>query len=493
MTDSAVQRQEALEYAKLLEEKERREKFRKLDFYRPYTKQALFHAYGASKHERALIAANRSGKTYSAGAEVAMHLTGIYPPWWVGRKFDKPTRWWAAGTTGQNARDTAQRILFGTPNVVADRGTGMVPKSCVNWEGAEKGISTAHGYQGLYDTVQVKHVSGGVSTIRFMTYKQQREDWQAETLEGVWCDEEPPIELYSEGLTRLATTGGLMLCTFTPLEGMSDVVTRYLSEPSEDRVAVNMTLDEAEHIAPEERTRIVEGYLEHEREARAKGVPLLGSGKIFAVSEAQITEPAIRTVPPFWHFGIGMDYGIDHPFGAVLGALDREADCLHILDTRKMKGATALEHAAALKPWGNIYVFWPHDVAKRDGAGTGETYAQIYKKHGLRMYPKHAHWRDGGISTEAAVLECQERFRTGRLKIASHLEELLAEIRIYHRKDGQIVKLKDDLISALFKLVMMLRYCQARASGDNLGFGANDNKTRMAKDVEFSWDWLNAA
>ncbi len=185
--------------ARLVAKLKERERYFALEGYTPYPKQKLFHDLGATKHERALIAANRSGKSYSAGAEIAMHLTGIYPAWWAGRRFAGPTRGWAAGKTGLSVRDVGQKILFGTPGVVSDRGTGMVPRQTVDWE---RGTSTAHGYSGLFDTVQVKHKTGGVSTVRFMTYEQGREKWQGETLDWIWCDEEPPMDLYSEGLTR---------------------------------------------------------------------------------------------------------------------------------------------------------------------------------------------------------------------------------------------------------------------------------------------------
>jgi phage terminase large subunit-like protein len=39
---------------------------------------------------------------------------------------------------------------------------------------------------------------------------------------GIWIDE-PPAPLYDECLLCLMTTNGLMLCTFTPLKGLSEI------------------------------------------------------------------------------------------------------------------------------------------------------------------------------------------------------------------------------------------------------------------------------
>lgn len=47
-----------------------------------------------------------------------------------------------------------------------------------------------------------------------------------------------------------------------------------------------MTIDDAEHYAPEQRAEIIAAYPEHEREARAaKSIPVLGSGRIFPVAD----------------------------------------------------------------------------------------------------------------------------------------------------------------------------------------------------------------
>src|SRR5262245_33118653 len=79
--------------------------------YRPYLKQADFHAAGAKYDERLFMAGNQLGKTLAGGFEWAMHLTGRYPDWWQGRVFEGPVRLWASGVTGESTRDNPQRIL----------------------------------------------------------------------------------------------------------------------------------------------------------------------------------------------------------------------------------------------------------------------------------------------------------------------------------------------------------------------------------------------
>jgi hypothetical protein len=76
----------------------------RLASYRPYPKQAAFHAAGVKHDERLLMAGNQLGKTLAGGFEWAMHLTDRYPDWWKGRVFDRPVRMWAAGVTSESTR-----------------------------------------------------------------------------------------------------------------------------------------------------------------------------------------------------------------------------------------------------------------------------------------------------------------------------------------------------------------------------------------------------
>lgn len=207
---------------RLLDEKQRRKRENRLTDYWPYQKQCKFHEAGRVNRERLLMAGNQLGKTFCGAAEVAMHLTGLYPDWWDGRRWDRPTRWWAGSKTGEVTRDGVQRYLVGEPKDESQWGTGMIPKAhLIDW-GRRQGIADA------LDNCTVKHTSGGTSTLGFKSYDQGRQKWQSETLDGCWFDEEPPEDIYMEGLTRTNATGGMTMITFTPLLGMSKVVSMFL-------------------------------------------------------------------------------------------------------------------------------------------------------------------------------------------------------------------------------------------------------------------------
>lgn len=435
----------------LLEEAARRKRTNKLAEYRPYAKQREFHALGATKRERLLMAGNQLGKTLGAGFELAMHLTGRYPDDWEGRRWDRPVVAWVASETMEVSRDAAQRILLGRET---NRGEGAIPGDCLILDS----LAAYPNVRGAVSQARVRHVSGGESLVIFKSYDQGRRRFQGDTIDIFWPDEEPPEDIYTEGKTRTNATGGMVMMTFTPLLGMSSVVRRFLMESSDDRAVVTMTIEDAEHYSPEERARIIASYPAHEREARAKGIPTLGSGRIFPVPEADISWQS-GPIPKHWPRICGMDFGWEHPTAAAWLAWDRDSDTVYVYDAYRKKEAGVIEHSAAIKARGDWPVAWPHDGLQHD-KGSGEQLAEQYRKQGVKMLQERATFPDGTNGVEAGVSEMLERMQTGRLKVASHLTDWFEEFRLYHREDGKIVKLNDDLLSATRYGLMMLRFAE---------------------------------
>jgi hypothetical protein len=146
-------------------------------------------------------------------------------------------------------------------------------------------------------------------------------------------------------------------------------------------------------------------------------------------------------------------------------AWDRDADCLYVTHAYRRRAATPVEHAAALREWGEWLPFaWPHDGLQHS-PGSGLPLADLYRGHGLRLLPEHAAFPDGSVGVEAGVIEMEERMRTGRWKIFAGCGEWLEEYRLYHRKDGRIVKMADDLLCASRYAMMMRRYAREEGGG----------------------------
>ena len=433
--------------------------------YRPYAKQRQFHAAGNTHRERLLRAGNQLGKSYAGGAEMAYHLTGEYPDWWEGRRFTRPILGWAAGETAEATRDNPQRVLFGLPG---EEGTGMLPKRCLT---SDYGLSA--GASGLFDYMKIRHSSGGFSMLRLKNYAQGRRKWQGPPVDCLWLDEEPPADIYDEGLARTIATGGMAYLTFTPLQGMSHVVRRFLMVDSPERSDTCITIYDAEHITPDQREIVIRSFPAHERQARSMGVPTLGQGRIFPLAEEAVTV-APMPIPAHWVQLGGMDFGWDHPSAFVRIAWDRDSDVVYVTNARKAARTLPAIHAEAVRPWGwdQLPWAWPADGYQTE-KGTGIQLAVQYRKLGLNLLKEHAQFpeeredtKQARTSVEAGLTDMLTRMETGRLKVFAGLEPWFEEFRLYHREtnaQGQtkIVKLDDDLMDATRYALMMLRFAES--------------------------------
>lgn len=222
------------------------------------------------------------------------------------------------------------------------------------------------------------------------------------------------------------------------------------------RSVTQMTIDDAEHYTPEQRAAIIASYPPHEREARVKGIPSMGSGRVFPIPEEEITCDPFP-IPAHWPQIIGIDFGWDHPTAACRLAWDRDQDVVYVTAEYAKREATPVIHAAAIKPWGAwIPVAWPHDGLQHD-KGSGEALRDQYAAQGLNMLPEKATFVDGGNGVEAGVMDMLDRMQTNRWRVFSTCGGWFGEFRLYHRVDGLIVKERDDRMSASRYALMMLR------------------------------------
>lgn len=223
------------------------------------------------------------------------------------------------------------------------------------------------------------------------------------------------------------------------------------------RHVTTMTIYDVDHYSPKRREEIIAAFPAHERDARAKGIPVLGSGKVFPIEEEAITV-APFAIPDHWVQINGVDFGWDHPFGATNCAWDKDADVFYVCKDFSQRETTPVLHAAAIKPWGDwIPCAWPHDGLQHD-KGSGEALKEQYAAAGLKMLAEKATFEDGGNGVEAGIIDMLDRMQTGRWKVFSTCGNWFSEFRLYHRKNGLIVKLKDDAISSSRYAFMMRRF-----------------------------------
>ena len=423
-----------------------------------YPKHLQFLAAGRWARERCAIAANRIGKSYSMGGyEVATHVTGLYPDWWEGKRFNVPDgiEVWVAGNTAQTTRDVCQKILLGPPHAI---GTGLIPKDCI--------LDTKKAPGSTPDAIEqvlVQHVNGSTSRLVFKSFTQEREAFQGAGVHIIWLDEECKMSIYGECLLRTMTTKGVVLVTFTPLMGLSEVVLNFMPNgkmpdeqgPPDSKFIVNATWDDAPHLTERDKKEILSGTPPYLRDARAKGIPQLGAGAIYPILEDDIIfedEWLYREgggqLPPWMKYANGMDVGWTHATAAVFGAYDPKTDIVYIYRVYKQGRAEPDTHVGAIKGAGD----WiPTVCDTSSGASSqidGKRLIDVYASLGLNLFPADK-------SVEAGLLSVWQRLVSGRLKIARSCTPWFDEFRTYHRdEDGKVVKMNDDLMDCTRYFIM---------------------------------------
>lgn len=394
---------------------------------------------------------HNSGKSRTCAAEVSCHVTGIYPPWWEGRRAEGPNNWIVASVSNELTRDICQEALLGPMQVgeKAPSGTGWIPYNNIVFES----ISYRQcGIPNVCEAVKVRWAGGGFSEIVFKSFEQEHHKYQGTSKWGFWLSEElndRTIEIYTECTTRILDQGGIGMWDRTPLIGMSPIVQHFM-EPKKGVTYVSFTWDDCPHLDEDARRQLLESYPEHERETRSKGVPMMGTGGVFPIADEDIIcDPFSR--PKHFRYIWGIDIGFDHPGAGVLLGYDADADIIYVMDSYKIRGKDSLYHASAIKSRGDwIPVAWPHDGMKHDHGG-GKQVAEQYRDHGVNMLERSARYdekRGGAQPIEPGIIAMYERMLTGRWKVFNNQSDWLAEKRMYHRKDGKIVAKNDDLLSA---------------------------------------------
>lgn len=427
----------------------------KLAEYRPYPKQIEFHSSLKTYDESMLLGGNQIGKTLAGAYEMAIHLTGRYPDDWPGHRFKKPIVALAGSVTGELTRKGVQRMLIGKPEVRKEWGTGAIPFECFG------DITMKTGVKHAIDSILVKHVSGGYSVLKLLSYEQGQEKWQADTVDLVWFDEEPPWDVYMEGITRTNATRGKIMITFTPLHGISEVVKRFYPTPTAPTCAfIQMGVKDVLHYTEEDIEKMMSKYPQHERNARMYGVPQFGEGLVINMAEESYTVDPFE-IPKHWRRGAGIDFGVSHPTACIKVVHDTDSDTYYVVDEHVKKDQTPMMIAESVKDWGKeLRWFWPHDGLQRD-KGSLLPLAKQYGDRGMKMWHEQVSHEEGGNSLEAGVMEIIEMLSTGKLKIFKTCQSLLQEMRQYHRLKGLIVKENDDAISAMRYALMMRRFFAA--------------------------------
>lgn len=408
-------------------------------YYEPYEKQRLFHALGAQAAERFFSGGNGTGKTYCGALEPCMHLTGVYPSWWEGRRFRRPVAFWALGESSELVRGTLQKYYLGDDY----GGLGGIHPSLIIKKTYKPGVPDA------VDMVYVKHACGGVSTLQFKTYEQGRRKIQSAALDGVHCDEEPPEPIYNELRMRLMRReNSMLIITATPLQGMTKLLLTFLESEGErvipgrvisGRAYVTASWDDNPYLPVEEKERMRQTMTEHERQAREHGIPWTGAGLVIPVDLQRYTIPPFQP-PRWWRHAFSMDFGWNpSPTHALFQALNPDTGELTFYREYR---------AYELTPQKVAYHLLTHYQAdKIPGCGDkackitsvndGSDLLSLYSEAGIHLTPADNR-KELGYQT---VLEL---FQNDLIKITEDCKHLLSELRTLSRNEHGVIQKGND-------------------------------------------------
>lgn len=475
MDVSLLSRSEKIELLNLLEEKERRAnvfRYRSM-FDTLYGWQKDFIKATAEFSAVCLCAANRIGKTYTGTYIDSIHLMGDYPDDWEGHKFDKPILAWLLGYSGEKTRDLLQQELFGRLENQKLTG-GLIPAELI------VDYKSMSGTSGALREVRVKHSSGGVCVCQFWSYSQGQHALMGDSVDWYHIDEEPKDQsIYPQVLTRTATgdngKGGRGILTFTPENGRTDLVVKFMDDPGKGQFFIQKGWDDAPHLSEDVKSTLLESFPVHQRDMRTKGIPMLGHGRIYDMSEDFITCDPFE-IPKHFKVINGMDFGWDHPQAHIQLAWDCDNDIFYV--TRAWKARQILPDNA----WGSVKVWakgvptaWPLDGLQTE-KGSGRQQKEFYETAGFEMLFDRATWEDGSNGVEAGLFEIRDLMQKGKFKIFSGLRDVFDEIGQYHRDEkGKIAKVRDDLLDAIRYAYMMRRYSESYGTiGNKVEIEVND-------------------
>lgn len=441
-------------------ELKRRKDTNMLARFEPYEWQSRFYDAGAKNKQRLLMAANRVGKTFSEAYEFAYHATGLYPDDWKGARFKHAPRMWALGVSFEQVRDVIQKELLGDVLDGPDFGKGAIPLKCIDMDSIIRAPST----RGLVKEIKIWHEpSQSYASISFKAYEQGQHVLMGQDIDFIWIDEEPKdVKIYPQCLTRTATgnrgKGGYVVMTFTPENGRTPLVSQFLDDIQKGQYIQNVTWDDAPHLDEDTKEQLLGAIPEYQRDMRSKGIPILGSGVIFPVSDDSLKVELFECPDHFFVLN-GQDFGWDHPQAHIQLWFDFDEDITYLVHVWRKSERDADQAWTAVKTWAkDVPVAWPHDGLQHEKGG-GEQLRNDYKNAGFDMIETHATHPEGGLSVESGLWQMLQDMRDGKFKVFSTCREFFEEKLLYHRDDnGRIVKEKDDVISAVRYAYMMKRY-----------------------------------
>ena len=396
-----------------------------------HKKQMAFHK--CTKRNRWVFGGNRSGKTECGAVETIWYARGIHPY----RPNRTNVEGWVVSLSYEVQRDVAQQKIlhYLNPEWIVDIGMQSGKKACPEY--------------GVIDYIVIENVLGGTSKITFKSCDQGREKFQGASLDFVWFDEEPPVDIYEECRMRVLDRCGDIFGTMTPLKGLTWVYDEiYLNKSGNSEVwYTEMEWADNPYLNEEEVRLLTESLSKESVEARRYGRFNVAEGRIYTEFDVNkhVIEPC--DIPLEWQDNISIDPGLNNPLACLFFATDSLGRVMVVGEHYK-EGKDIdyhVEHINALAD----KLQWKRDsrgrlnalidsAANQHTLGAEKSVAELFYDRGIIVNTKVNKDVFSGINTVKSY------FRDDKLYIFSTCTHLISELKTYWWDKGDKPKKVDD-------------------------------------------------
>ena len=428
-----------------------------------HEKQMAFHR--CLKRNRWVFGGNRSGKTECGAVEAVWWARGIHPY----RANRDGAEGWVVSLSYEVQRDVAQaKILrYLDPDWIEE---------IVMSSGRKEAPS-----RGIIDYMLIKNVFGGLSKIAFKSCDQGREKFQGASLDFVWFDEEPPLDIYRECKMRVLDKRGEIWGTMTPLKGLTWVYDEIYMNSGGDPEVWHEHIEWSDNpfLDKREIERVSASLDESELTMRRYGR--------FSVSEGAVYrefDPSRDVVEPFdfpkeWQENVSIDPGLRNPLACLFFAVDWDG-VIYVVGEWYEAGREVGYHAdkildlADKLDWkrgsdGRLHALIDSAAGQRTLSGS-KSVAELFFEHGIAV--------DTRVNKElwSGIARVKQYFAEGRIKIFSCCDNLIRELKSYWWGTGDSPVKKDDHALDALRYFVMSRPQPARRENGELTIVQKDKQ-----------------
>ena len=428
-----------VEYINLLKEIIKRKSY-KINKYNKgeivHLKQLEFHK--CQKRNRWVFGGNRSGKTECGAVEVVWLARGIHPY----RENRPNVVGWVVSLSSKVQKEVSQEKIL-----------KYLPSDWIDEIIMNSG-SKASAEFGVIDTIVIKNVFGGKSKISFKTCESGREKFQGTSLDFVWFDEEPPLDIYNECVMRVLDKQGDIFGTMTPLKGLTFVYDYiYLNKFNDPEVWCEfIEWADNPYLSADEIKRLSTTMGESELESRRFGrFTDIANSIVYKEFDEKVNVIEPFNVPRDWFDMISIDPGLHNPLSCHFYAQDYDGN-VYVIAEHYQSNITVEEHSIAIKqickelnwPTGfNGYINAIIDsAASQKTLASEKSVVDLFYDFGIMVNPNVNKDLFSGISRVKSYLK--DANGKAHLFIFSNCVNLIREIKGYFWGDEEKPVKKDD-------------------------------------------------